>query len=217
MNHDLIHIEFADNPEPRCPCVLVLDTSGSMHGNPITQLELGLNSFKEEIQKDLLASKRIELAIITYGGAVKVLQPFITVDDFNVPYLEVTGLTPMGQAINQAIDLVEERKDMYKLNAIQYYRPWIFLITDGAPTDDTTLASQRVESGENSASFSFFAVGVEGADMETLNEISSREAIKLKGLNFRELFVWLSKSLESVSYSKVGEQVPLTPPGWAQV
>jgi len=63
--------EFADNPEPRCPVVLLLDTSGSMHGAAIGELNDGLRAFKEAIQADRLAALRVEVAIVPFGGSVK--------------------------------------------------------------------------------------------------------------------------------------------------
>jgi hypothetical protein len=59
--------EFADNPEPRCPCLLLLDVSGSMKGQPITELNAGLTTFKDELAADALAMKRVEVGIVTFG------------------------------------------------------------------------------------------------------------------------------------------------------
>src|SRR3954466_2778331 len=58
---------FADNPEPRCPCVLLLDTSGSMSGRPIQELSEGIRTFKQELLSDPLATKRVEVAVVTFG------------------------------------------------------------------------------------------------------------------------------------------------------
>ena len=208
---------FAENPEPRCPCVLVLDTSGSMSGQPIEQLNAGYQALLNELLDDALASKRVELAVVTFGP-VRLVQDFETPDMIASTDLEVTGDTPMGEAIEFAIDLVHQRKDIYRQAGIAYYRPWIFVITDGAPTDSWKAAARAVKEGEASNAFSLFAVGVDGADMQTLSQIAVREPIKLKGLRFAELFRWLSNSLKSVSHSKTTERVALpAPTGWAEV
>jgi hypothetical protein len=60
-------VEFADNPEPRCPCVLLLDTSGSMSRTKIAELNSGLETFAEELRSDTMAAKRVEVSIITFG------------------------------------------------------------------------------------------------------------------------------------------------------
>ena len=58
--------------------------------------------------------------------------------------------------------MVEERKREYRANGISYYRPWIFLITDGAPTDEWQAAANKVFQGEEDKKFAFFSIGVQG-------------------------------------------------------
>lgn len=212
--------EFAENPEPRCPCLLLLDTSTSMNGRPISELNSALIAFKEELMSDSLAAKRVEIGVISFGP-VRIDVPFQTVDEFSVPTLQARGDTPMGAAIERAVALLRERKDTYKSNGIAYYRPWIFLITDGSPTDSWHQAAEQIRAGEAEKAFVFYAVGVEGANFSVLKQISVREPLRLVGLRFRELFVWLSGSLQRVSGSTPGDIVPLqnpvTPGGWAAI
>src|ERR1700754_1304078 len=104
---------FADNPEPRCPCVLLLDTSGSMGGMPIRQLNEGIQTFKQELLNDPLATKRVEVAMITFGP-VSVESDFHTVPNFYPQMLSASGDTPMGAAISLGIDMVTKRKQEYK-------------------------------------------------------------------------------------------------------
>lgn len=221
---DQVPFAFPDlvaNPEPRCPCVLLLDTSGSMNGQPIAQLNAGLLQFKEELMADSMAMQRVEVALVTFGP-VHVVADFQTPDLFEPPHLRAGGDTPMGAAIVQGLDMLEARKAVYKQAGVAYYRPWVFLITDGGPTDHWQTAAARVRQGDSAErkAFSFFAVGVEGADMTRLTDICSpqRPPMKLMGLSFRELFSWLSSSLGGVAKSQPGQLVALPPPtGWSAV
>lgn len=134
--------DFDDNPEPRCPCLLILDTSGSMRGQPMDELNAGIRIFKDELSADAMASKRVEIAIVTFGP-VQIAADFQTADVFNPPTLVAGGDTPLGAAIDAGLVLLDQRKQTYRTNGVSYYCPWIFLITDGGPTD--TLASRRGE------------------------------------------------------------------------
>jgi uncharacterized protein YegL len=231
----LDEVEFEDNPEPRCAVVLLLDVSASMSGQPISELNQGLQDFEQTLKTDALASLRVEVAVVTFGSAVQAIdvrkggfqpipfdaqQAFVTADQFCAPTLATSGLTPMGEALRKSLQLLKERKNIYKQNGIDYFRPWMFLITDGGPNDEWESAATQVREEEDRKGVVLYAVGVEGADMQTLARFCdpNRQPLKLKGLAFRELFQWLSKSLSGVSQSRPGEQVPLPPPaGWAQL
>lgn len=242
-------VALASNPEPRCPCVLLLDTSGSMGeivsnagedtgkttqvdgqtyrvvSGGVTRIALlneGLQAYQTDVMSDPLAAQRVEVSVITFGGTVQTVSPFVSASQFIPPTLVPTGDTPMGAAILQAIEAVSERKRLYKQNALHYYRPWIFFITDGAPTDAWQAAAAKVREGEAKKEFAFFAVGVEGANFDVLRQISppTRVPVALKGYSFREMFLWLSQSQRSVSHSNPGQedQVKLqAPTGWASL
>ena len=213
---DFDAVEFAENPEPRCACVLLLDTSSSMRGKKIDALNEGLEMFNAELLLDDLASKRVEVAIVTFGGEVKIEQDFASPGLFQMPTLKTSGTTPMGKGIVTALELVEQRKMAYKEFGIAYYRPWIFMISDGEPTDKWKEAAKKLQKAEEEKAVAFFAIGVDQANMQALSKISNRQAVKLRGLNFGEMFQWLSNSLTSVSQSKIDDEIRLdSPSGWA--
>ena len=211
-------VEFTDNPEPRCACVLLLDTSGSMSGEPIQALNEGIRAFKDELEGDSLASLRVETAIVRFDSSVELVQDFATVDSLSTPRLRADGGTAMASGVNFAIDRVEQRKQSYREAGISYYRPWIVLITDGESNEPLGAASARVRQAEEAKQLAFFAVGVKDADMAELNRLAPRGAMPLNGLAFKELFVWLSSSITHVSTSRVNDEISLPDPSrWAKL
>lgn len=221
--------EFApptpNNRQPRCPCVLVLDTSGSMNGEPIAKLNEALGCLAADLSGDTLAMKRVEVAVVSFPP-VQTLHDFSTPDRFVPPELSASGGTPLGAAVLHALALVEQRKEYYRSVHIDWYRPWIFLITDGEPDsgDDWRGAAAAVRDAEAANKLSFFAVGVQGADMPVLQAFSARRGpVKLAELKFRDMFIWLSQSLRATANSNShsggdpGEKVKLQPIGWAEL
>ena len=206
----VLNADFAANPDPRCACVLLLDTSHSMSGEPIRALNAGLAVFQRDIQEDPLARRRVEIAVVSFGGTVRKEQDFVAAGSFSAPTLSAGGTTPMGEAIALGLEMVKNRKADYKAGGMLYYRPWVFLLTDGEPTDDWKAAAQMARAEAAARGVAFFGVGVGDANMTILATITER-TIKLNGLNFRDLFIWLSQSQRRVSASKPGEQTALPP------
>lgn len=102
-------MEFAENPEPRVPVVLLIDKSGSMNGQPIEELNNGVNVLWQEMQADTLAAKRAEISVIEFGPVRTALE-FATVSNSFPPSFEAGGTTPMGEAIVKGIASLQSRK-----------------------------------------------------------------------------------------------------------
>ena len=261
-------IQFAENPEPRCPCVLVVDVSSSMEGDKIEQLNKGIATFAQVLKRDLLASLRTEVAIVTFKGVAEMAQDFVTADQFHPQRLNaddgvvieedqfyseplyigdgieerlqpdyitedglycykapfrLVGGTKTSEGINLALDEVEKRKQMYRDNGIDYFRPWLFLITDGEPTEHHEVVDEmgkRLKDADSQKRVAAFSVGVEGANMDVLARISPRRPLMLKGLDFSSMFVWLSHSMSLVSRSRTDDEITLDVEGlhnWAAI
>ena len=222
-------IEIANPQHPHCATVLALDVSGSMAGDKIRQLNEGVRYFRDDVASDELARKRVEVAVVTFGSRAEIAHDFSSIDAFQPPQMRATGSTPMGEAILRSVELVRERKRAYKAMGTDYYRPWIFCVTDGQPTDmrpgDDVWKQviDEVHGGEDARDFLFFGVGVEPADMETLRQICppERPPMQLRPGAWKDMFVWLSRSQRRISASRIGEQLALPPAtgpdGWAEV
>lgn len=207
--------EFINN-EQRLACVLLLDTSGSMGNGRIEQLNQGVARLIAALTEDELASKRVDLAVITFATDVTLVQDFSNPDAWEAPHFEADGVTNMGEAIVQALDRLQSRKQEYKDNGIAYYRPWLFLLTDGQPTDSTELAAQRLRAAQQKKQVKVFAVGVgDEIDVATLQAITGSDPVKLNESRWSDMFQWLSESVAAVSHlQEVSEQVALPPPTW---
>src|SRR5258708_30024175 len=80
-----------------------------------------------------MAPRRLEIAVFSFNTLIEVVQPFVTSSKFQPAALTVQGFTSMGAAIDKALDLIQERKTLYRASGIAYYRPWVLMVTDGEP------------------------------------------------------------------------------------
>lgn len=209
----------------RTPCIVVADTSGSMgktmesdKPTPIEQLNQGLEAFQEALYDDEVARMSVEVSIISFGGEVKTETDFVLADEFSAPKLKAGGRTPMCEAMLDALELVETRKNFYKSQGVDYRRPWIWLMTDGYPTDEDEYldeATRRVNEAVQDNKVTIFVVGTSTADFDRLQQFSpERSPMKLLGANYRDMFEWLSNSLSTTSQNAPGDQAALEAPGW---
>ncbi|CAK6695412.1 vWA domain-containing protein [Synechococcus sp. CBW1107] len=211
------------NRHRRTPCVLLLDTSASMEGEKIRRLDKGFRTFRQDILRSPMASQSVELCVISFGP-VKVHSDFSLLHEMREPRFEAGGCTPMKEALELAMVKVTQRKQSYREHGISHYRPWIFLLTDGEPTDNEGLFSdsyqqllQPLQLAEAEKKFILFTIGIDVSPCgrQVLNELSrpfKGRCLDLANLKFEEMFLWLSGSLSRVSQSTSGEGVQLVNP-----
>jgi uncharacterized protein YegL len=217
-----LKVEFATTPDPRCACLLLLDTSGSMAGERIAELNRGLRTLVEELREDKFTLRRSDIAIMTFDSEVKLVQDFSTADKFEAPALTAQGQTFLGTAVREALDRLAARKQVYKTNCIPYFRPWLFILTDGEsqgePQGAAEEAAERLARAQAENRVKVFPIGVAGANLETLGWLT-RPAVpkRLDETKFKECFVWLKNSLEARSKSQnPAEQANLPDPTWGK-
>ena len=188
--------------ERHVACVFLLDTSGSMSDDDaIGQLNRGIRAFRDQTM-DAHTKACIDVAVITFGGDVNVVQDFCPASEMNVPTLDADGETPMGKALDLALDMIAEQKDRYNCYGTPYFRPWIFCITDGEPNDEYRQAAERLNQLERATKVLGYCTGVRGFNKEKMKEIFNPERIfELENCDFTSLFRFVSSSLASVRNS----------------
>lgn len=244
--------DLVNNPTPRVPICLCLDTSGSMGAvdgecietgetiyedgkmwnivtggtSRIDELKNGVEEFYEAIRQDEMAVYSAEICVVAFNDRATCVMDFANIErQDEIPELVAQGDTAMGEGVNLALDLLEKRKQEYRDKGVDYYQPWLVLMTDGEPngnSSELSRAIQRTTDMVNSKKLTVFPIGIgDESDMSTLNSFSpKRPALRLQGLKFREFFSWLSQSVSRVSQSMPGESVKLDIEGirgWAEL
>lgn len=230
--------DLISNPAPRIAVCLCLDVSPSMSGQqrygaapgldgvPIDEMNDGLATFIRAVREDSAACRSAEIAIVEFSGAPRLVQDFTPAASVEAPTLELEmerGGTSIGTAVRMCLDLLDSRKNVYKSSGLEYYQPWLVIMTDGEPTDDShKKVALEVSAAVEGKKLAIFPIGIGSkADMSTLGLFSPKKPpLKLKGLHFQEFFEWLSKSVSRVSQSQVGEAVKLDLDGikgWADL
>lgn len=203
--------DLFDNPTARVPVCLLLDNSWSMSGDPIDELNRGVRLFYEALLKDEVTKYSVEIAVVSFGGDVKVELDFEAIERQKIPVLGTYGMTPMGEAVEKALSLLSKRKIEYQDAGVDYYQPWMVLMTDGSPTDIISHAVCSVREQVNKNKLLSLTIGIGNeADMNKLGEFSPKQKpLKLQGLRFEKFFRWLSRSVAAVSQSMPGEKIEI--------
>jgi uncharacterized protein YegL len=221
-------IDFT-NLTQRTPCALILDASFSMTTleggrRRIDLLNEGIAAFSNALKEDLVALSRVQIAAINVGGPLgtpRVFMDWTDASEFG-PFQMTAGQdTPLGEAVSIALDAIELQKNTLRQNGISYTRPWLMVLTDGAPTDAASVWRQAcvaLRAAEADRKVEVFLVGVGQADMVKLSELAVRPPLAMSAVRFREFFVWLSASLGQIARSVPGARVDLPPNDpWASV
>ena len=236
--------DLANNPATRVPVCLCLDLSGSMDiveegtyketgerkvidgrvvkvvEGGITRRDLlqeGLKLFFDAIKDDDMAIDAAEIAIVGFSDDAKCVLNFNHVENQEIPELSLgKDYTKMGEGVMLALKMLDERKELYKSKGIQYYQPWLVIMTDGENNGDAAIMQQAIDlttQKVNDGKLTVFPIGIgKKADMNTLAKFSpKRKPLMLKGLKFKEFFQWLSQSIARTSVSKPGQKLVLPP------
>ena len=204
-------VALVDNTEERTPLVLVLDRSGSMEGDRISALNQGLKTLEQEMKSDETTSTKGRVLVIQFGGDDEVeVGQWLDAMDFAAPTLVANGRTPTGNAIQTALSVIEAQKVELKAAGISYKRPILMLMSDGEPTDAWEAAAATCRAAESANKVTVFSIGIgEDSNLNTLGQFSNKGAVSLNGLNFKELFVWLSNSVKAVAKTAQGQAAQL--------
>ena len=208
--NNAVTIEAPVNPGERHIAVaLVVDTSTSMMGRPIEELNRGLQEFGQALLEDDLALGRADITIISFNSTVQTEMGFMPAVDYQAPKLAAGGLTSLNEAIDTALNALDDRKTLYRNIGMTYYRPWLFVLTDGEASDDEREGATKARLREyiEKKRVVYMPMGIgERANKEKLadyypEDAEVRTVLSADAKSFKEAFVWLSNSISVISNS----------------
>lgn len=209
---------IANPDKPQAACVILLDTSRSMRGAPIRALQRGLEAYRNYLANDPEAKLIVETAVITFSDEAKLIHPFSSVDSIPDIELAAGGWTSLGAAIDLGLQTIDERKAFYKEEGVDYYRPFLVLITDGSPTDlkgpRLQEMADKLQGAARDRKFIPLFFGTGNTDFAKLKQLvgNTGTVAGIDGARFEEFFRWLSKSVSGLKDSKPGEVIQFVNP-----
>lgn len=219
MNTNKFYVEDMETIDPKrvgeehIPVVLLLDTSGSMQGEGIRNLQASVNRFKDDIMSNPKAADIIDVCIMGFNGEPYVIQNWRPVSEMNNVNLSATGGTNITAALEGSIEKIRER--LYEEDNVSYRVPWIILISDGYGGDVTEIGKKMKHRTETKRSKLWF-LGAPGYDKETAAKLTDgKRVFELKdeaGYDFTQFFDFMSKSLVVLSTSAPGTRVHVDDP-----
>lgn len=191
----------------KLPVYLILDTSGSMHGEPIEQVKNGLQMLVNALRQDPHALEAAYLSVITFDSSARQVVPLTELTAFQVPSIQANGVTSLGEALALAGERASVEVAKTTAETKGDWKPMVFIMTDGAPTDDWKKGLTRFREQKWGA---VVACGVNDAKMDVLQEIAGEAIVKLQTSDQTQMaafFAWVSQSV-AVNSQKMsdGEQ-----------
>ena len=186
----------------RLPIYLLVDTSGSMHGEAIESVNSGLQVLVSALRQDPYALETAWLSVITFDSAAKQVMPLTELSNFQMPELKANGTTAMGEGLSLLADCINREVVKGSTGQKGDWKPLVFLLTDGEPTDDLQRGIAAIK-GVKTGTFVACAAG-QHANNNTLKSITELVvALDTADANsLKAFFKWVSQSI-SVSSQKI--------------
>jgi uncharacterized protein YegL len=183
----------------KLPVYLLLDTSGSMHGEPIEAVRNGMQTLVSALRQDPHALESAYLSVITFAETAAQVVPLTELAQFQLPVLTASGTTSMGAALSLLADRVQQ--EVAKTTADQKgdWKPIVFMMTDGAATDDLANGIAAIKAAKIGALIAC-AAGPAANTAELQRITDSVVRLDTADSNtIRAFFKWVSASIATTS------------------
>lgn len=185
----------------RLPVYLLLDTSGSMYGEPIEAVKNGVQTLISSLRSDPYALETAYISIITFNSTAQQITPLTELSAFQQPTIDAGGCTAMGGALSLLAQKVDSEVTKTTADVKGDWRPLVFILTDGEPTDDLNRGIADFKARKFGMVVAC-AAGM-GANTNTLKQITENvvQLDTADAESIKQYFKWVSASISTSSKS----------------